>query len=758
MPLVVAFVIASLVAHAVGAAGEPVAPWLGLVACAALAVAMRRRGVGVLAALACCAAAGGARGAAHRWQTAACTAALLDEARRDSIVVVPEVDAATGDRVPGLASLPGCALRVNVRARASLVGGEGYRVTAPLREGTRRPIAMLGDARALAGAGHAMARLRARAARRIDARFGADAPLVRALVIADVHDLDDAMRDRWARAGLVHALSVSGLHVGIVFGTLVLAARAARAPPARAAALAVAGLGAYVLVIGAPPPAVRAAVMAGAVAAARARQRPVSPWAAIALGAWVPVFVDPAVPLDLGWQLSVGGIATLQCAGVATRRLALSGSSWRPRLGRELLTGVIASIAATPLVAWHMGLVSLVAPITNIAAAPLFTLAQPTLFLTLLLDPLGPPAVIAAAAARPMLALLDGVAAVGARPSWSAMAVTPTLLETVLGGVLIVAGLAAVARRHAGPPLVVGALATTILVWTPVLPASDARALELHVLDVGQGDALALRTPRGRWMLIDAGPGPPVAPDAGRRVIIPHVRRLGGSVAALVLTHADLDHIGGAASLVSRLAPERLVEPAFVATSGAYGVLLDSAEVTGVRWTAARQGQVLDLDGVAVRVLGPDADWLAAQTGPNDASTILRVEYGDIRILLVGDAERAQEAHLLERLGPDALRADVLKVGHHGSRTSSTDAFLDAVRPRVALVSVGRDNAYGHPSPSVLAALAARHIAVFRTDVSGTLVLRTDGRTVTVRTASGTWSPTRSDHDDADGGGASSPR
>jgi competence protein ComEC len=758
VPLVVAFVLASLVGHATGAAGAALAPWLGAAALCALVVTGRPRGVGVLVALAACALAGVGCGAAHRWQETACTTALLDEARRDSVVVVPEVDAVAGDRVPGHASLAWCTLRVNVRAGATLTGGEGYHVTAPLREGTRRPIAVLGDPRALPDAGDAIARLRARAARRIDARFGTDAPLVRALVVADVHDLDDAMRDRWARAGLVHALSVSGLHVGIVFGALVLAARAARAPPARAAALAMLGLAAYVLVIGAPAPAVRAAVMAGAVAAARARQRPVSPWAAIALGAWVPVLFDAAVPLDLGWQLSVGGIATLQCAGAAVTRLALSGGGWRPKLGRELLTGAIASIAAAPLVAWHMGLVSLVAPLTNIAAAPLFTLAQPTLFLALLLDPLGPPATIAAAAARPVLFLLDGVAKVGAAPAWSAVAVTPTLADVVLGGAIVVAGLASVARRHVGPPLVAGALAAALLVWTPVLPRPGAGALELHVLDVGQGDALALRTPRGRWILVDAGPGPPVAPDAGRRVVIPHVRRFGGAVAALVLTHADLDHIGGATTLVTRLGPERLVEPGFLAATGAYDALLDSADAHGVRWTAARPGLALDLDGVAVRVLAPDADWLATQSGPNDASTILRVEYGDVRLLLVGDAERAQEAHLLERLGPDALRADVLKVGHHGSRTSSTDAFLDAVRPRVALVSVGRGNTYGHPAPSVLAALAARGVAVFRTDVSGTLVLRTDGRTLSVRTATGTWSPSSSERDDRVGGGASSVR
>ena len=228
-------------------------------------------------------------------------------------------------------------------------------------------------------------------------------------------------------------------------------------------------------------------------------------------------------------------------------------------------------------------------------------------------------------------------------------------------------------------------------------------------------------------------------------------------MAALVLTHADLDHVGGAASLLAALEPATLVEPGFLARSAEYRAILDSAQVHGVTWRAARAGLALDLDGVRLRVLAPDSAWTAEQTGPNDASTILRVEYGDVSMLLVGDAERAQEAHLLDVLPVDALRADVLKVGHHGSRTSSTAPFLDAVAPTLALVSVGRSNRYGHPSPGVLAALAARGATVLRTDVAGTVVLRTDGRSLHVVTATRTWTQ-RPSRTAAPAGAAPSPR
>ena len=762
MPLVVALVIVSLLGHAVGAAGA--GAWLGAAVVGAVAWAMRGRGVGVVAALVVVAGAGAVRASADRWRDAACARALRDPSAPLVVEVVPEVDARPGDRVPGRVRLPWCALPVSIRARVAVTGGLAYTARTPLAEGTRRLVAELREPRGVARSHDALARWRAAAARRIDERFGADAPLVRALVVADVHDLDDAMRTRWARAGLVHALSVSGLHVGIVASALELVARAARLPAARASFAAAAGVLAYVALIGFPAPAVRAGVMFAVAAGAKARQRPTSAWAVIALGGWLPVLVDPAVPLDLGWQLSVGGIAVLQCAGTACQRLGLEGGAWRTKLSRELLTGVLASAASAPLVAWHMGLVSLVAPLANIAAAPLFTVLQPTLFLALLLDPVAPAARLVAAAAVPVLRALDGVAAVAARPRWAAVEVAPSFAAAVLAGVVVAAGLAAVVRRHAGPPLAVAAGATAMLVWLPLLPplpglgAARPGALELHVLDVGQGDALALRTPAGRWVLVDAGPGPPIAPDAGRRVVLPHVRRIGGDVAALVLTHADLDHVGGAPSLLAALEPDRLVEPGFLAASGPYAAVLDSARAHGVRWERARPGLALDLDGVRLRVLAPDSAWVASQRGPNDASTILRVEYGEHAFLLVGDAEAGQERELLASLPPGALRADVLKLGHHGSRTSTTVPFLDAVRPRLALVSVGRGNRYGHPSPSVLAALAARGVPVFRTDVSGALVVRTDGRALTVTHAAGTWSLPSSAHAVAARGGASSGR
>ena len=152
-----------------------------------------------------------------------------------------------------------------------------------------------------------------------------------------------------------------------------------------------------------------------------------------------------------------------------------------------------------------------------------------------------------------------------------------------------------------------------------------------------------------------------------------------------------------------------------------------------------RPGTSHTIDGIAFDFLAPDSAWAAARDDPNDASTVVRLRVGVHRFLFMGDAESGEERWLLERLGPDALQATVLKVGHHGSRTSTSEAFLEAVRPRLALVSVGANNSYGHPNPEVMQRLAAQGATVLRTDQLGTVILRTDGEQLEVEAAGHRW-------------------
>ena len=629
----------------------------------------------------------------------------------------------------GACAMPGGIALATGRARA----GERIRVRGRAVVDGRRVRVL--DGRLIATRpGSVAARWRASTGASLDTLFGANAALARALLIADTRTISPEVRDRYAAAGLVHILSISGLHVAIIAGAVALALRAARLR-ARATALGTATLvGVYVALLGAPPPAVRSAVMLLATNGSSLLQRPTSPWALLAAGALLPLLIDPRAVADPGWALSVSGMAALIPAPVIHRRLGISGGI-RGAIAQALITSTVASIVTAPLVAWYFGRLSLIAPLANLAAAPVIGLAQPMLFLALLLAPVKPLASLVADAASPLLLGLDMIARVAAAIPFAAIEVAPTLAGAMLAGVAVAAFVAALLGRYPGRPLVIAGAALTATAWLPLVPRRSTD-VELHVIDVGQGDAVAVRTGRGRWIVMDAGRAWRGG-DAGRMAVIPYLRREGGDVAAFILSHPHADHAGGAASLVAALRPAQYLDGAYVLSSEPYRRSLAAARSRSVPWRRVRPGDTIHVDDVRLRILAPDSAWMAGIADPNEASVVAMIEVGAVRFLLSGDAEREEEQWLVERYG-DALRADVLKLGHHGSATSSTPVFLDAVRPRVAIASVGAGNGYGHPGPAVLASLVQRGASVYRTDRDGSVVVRTDGRSVSVSTG-GRW-------------------
>ena len=582
-----------------------------------------------------------------------------------------------------------------------------------------------------------LSQVRARAARSIDRTFGDDAPLARALLIADQRQIPTEMRDRYAAAGLVHMLSISGLHVAVIAAAMELLFQVARMSRRASLLGAFVATGVYVAVIGAPPPALRSAAMLGVAMAARLAQRPTSPWAAWAIGAFVPL-VSPRTMLDVGYQLSVLGMCALVAAGSLWRRhLASRIEGWKGNVSRELLTSLVACAVTAPLVAWVFGRLSLIAPISNLIAAPIITLAQPVLFLALLLAPVGALARFCAQAVHPLLLAFDWIASSAATIPGAAITVTTTLptavLAAVAAGALVLACVSRFPSRHA----ITGIAALAAMSSLPAIPLTRGGDVELHVLDVGQGDAILLRTDAGRWVLFDAGPAWRGG-DAGRSTILPYILRRGGALEAFVLSHPHTDHVGGAASVLGAMRPHAYWDAAFAGGSDAYGLSLAAARKQGIAWRRVHPGDSVLIDRVSVTFLAPDSSWTVGLNDPNLASTIALVRFGVVRFLLVGDAELAEEEWLLEH-HRDELRADVLKVGHHGSSTSSSDAFLASVHPDVAVISVGAANKYGHPSADVLRALSLVGAEVLRTDEAGTVIVRTDGEHIEIETGRGRW-------------------
>lgn len=269
------------------------------------------------------------------------------------------------------------------------------------------------------------------------------------------------------------------------------------------------------------------------------------------------------------------------------------------------------------------------------------------------------------------------------------------------------------------------ALLNAGILLAPRLLRSRSAELRVVFLDVGQGDSCVIQTPSGRVVVVDAGNrSPDGKDDMGRRVVAPYLRSQGVQrIDLLVLTHPDSDHIGGAVALLDRLPVGML------ATNGQDGQpgqkeVAERAKSLSVPIHHARQGETIDLGGgVAALVLAPIGG--DANEPTNTRSVVIRLTYRNASLLLTGDADAAEEGRIL--LSGALSATQLLKVGHHGSRTSTTDPFLRRAAPKIAVISAGKRNAYGHPAASTLERLKKQGTRVFRTDKEGAILCATNG-------------------------------
>lgn len=261
--------------------------------------------------------------------------------------------------------------------------------------------------------------------------------------------------------------------------------------------------------------------------------------------------------------------------------------------------------------------------------------------------------------------------------------------------------------------------------------------LRVTFLDVGQGDAAVIQTPDGRVALIDGGGYPGTderdGDDPGNRIVVPFLRSQGiQAVDLIVPTHPDDDHVQGLVAVTQQMPVRAAWISGFDGKSAAYGRLLDEIKTRKIPVQIVRRGQRFSLGKATLEILHPAENPIEGTRSPtNDNSIVLRLIYGKTRILFTGDAEEAAEKTLFQS-GAD-LRTDVLKVGHHGSRWSTSDPFLAAVRPKAAVISSGSHNVYGHPSKEVLTRLKRQKIRTFRTDTHGATTVETEGKTVRIR-------------------------
>lgn len=563
--------------------------------------------------------------------------------------------------------------------------------------------------------------------------------------------------DDFRTAGLSHVVAISGWHIAMLGAVMsALLSGLSRRPRSVLVLLAIAS---YAVLAGASPGILRAAVMASVVIIARESGRRGQAAAALSLTCAGLLILDPKTITDIGFQLSAAATAGLLAWAAPLRdRLARRLPQQTPGWLLEALAVSLAAQAATlPIVLFHFGRLSLVAPLANLLVAPL---VAPAMLLTAVcvvcgaIIALGVPGLVLAPVTLVSALVIGAMVEIGRLTAGLPYAnvelpepfnMLGALASALAISLAVLRGRGRLRRSDERPKrttnarsgwltprrtaAVGGAVAMSVLLVVVTLARPDGR-LHVTALDVGQGDAILVQGPTGGRVLIDAGPDP----DRLLALLDARIPAWDRRLDVVVLTHPHEDHVAGLALLLRRYRIGAIVE------SGMTGVGAGDAayrrELSGAGRTTklVSAGDRLWLDGIRMDVVWPRSIGVASATPQsgkeiNNTSIMLELGYGARRMLLTGDLEEEVDPILLadglaERAGD---RLDVLKVSHHGSRTATSDAFVKELRPRVALISVGSGNTYGHPSPATLARLESVGARVLRTDVDGVIDVSTDG-------------------------------
>lgn len=599
-----------------------------------------------------------------------------------------------------------------------------------------------------------------------------EAGLASGILIGLRDRVDRDLAAAFTAVGASHVVAISGWNIAIVAATLgALAGRVARRRRAVLTALAIL---AYVVFVGASPSVVRAAAMAGVVLLARELGRPSRAAAAIGWAVALLLLVDPRLVDDVGFRLSALATAGLITWGTPlTARLAgPAPGRLRAWLAESLGVSLAAQLATLPIVALEFGRLSIVSPVVNLGVVPLVAPAMAAGALALVAGGValaGVPALLGALGGLPAWALLSvivGLVRAGASLPFASVDLAAPWDAAVAvasaGGIVLAdrrlrrpAGAPRLATGAAGAPaarparparrraearglawsanrLVAGGLVAAIAALAIAVVHRPDGIPRLTILDVGQGDAILVEGGRGGRLLVDGGPDPGRLLVALDERLPPWDRRID----VVILSHPHEDHAAGLAALLDRYAVERVLEPGMAGPGPGYAALEAGLTGRAIERGLLSTGDRLAVDDISLRVLWPDPGSVPLEppdggTGINNVSIVLLGESGRHRFLLTGDIEEEIDPVILARGLPEI---EVLKVAHHGSRTSSTVSFLEAVRPRLAVVSSGRGNPYGHPAPATVERIEAGGARVLRTDTDGTVEIELGPGRIRVRT------------------------
>ena len=567
-------------------------------------------------------------------------------------------------------------------------------------------------------------RLRARVSRGMaPGLHGERRAVIAGIVLGEDEGLSQSLRASFRASGLYHLLAVSGQNVALIAGGAIMLAYLVGLSRLVGEVLALGAIGGYVLAVGWQPSVVRAGIAGALASLAWLASRPGDRWYFLLLGAALLLAWSPYSLLDAGFQLSFAAVAAIFIAVPRLQR-TLAGYPVPRSLAETVAVSGACGIATAPILLTQFGVVPLYSIPANALAAPVVAPLLGIALVTAIVAPVAPPVAVVLAWANGWLAAyLAGCARlVGGLPYAAVSARTALAVAAVILGAAYLIARAGFPR---GPRLAAIVLAAALVaggwrLYGGASPPTPPHGLRITFLDVGQGDGALLQVPGGA-VLVDEGP--PEADMAGQ------LRRLGvKTISMIVLTHPQRDHVGGAANVLDELRVGTVLDPAIPSHSEDERSALSAARSHGVRVITARAGESFRVGALRLDVEWPDGPGPPGDD-PNNHAIVLVASYGKTDALFTADAESDVTGHL--HLPP----VEILKVAHHGSADPGLTDELEQLRPRIAVISVGAHNDYGHPSPGTVATLSAvPGLALYRTDRNGRVIVESDGRRISVRT------------------------
>ena len=561
------------------------------------------------------------------------------------------------------------------------------------------------------------------------------APIAKALLVGYKLDLDSESKSAFARAGLSHIMAVSGLHVGFIvapFWIIIPYFWTKKHGSIIGLSILVIILFCYAGITGFSPSVLRASVMAFFLSYGKLFHKVNNSINLTAAAAICLLMVNPAQLFDIGFQLSFSAVLIiLLILPVIQNKLPYwIRTRWYGTPIMVVIVSLVVQFGLYPLQAYYFGEISLVSPIANALFVPLLGIVVPLSLIALFLSAILP--ILGFIVNYPSLLFLGWMNDfVNLAATWSWAWTTASLNSSLIFilWLFLVLGISSSQISALRWKLFIGFLSTTCFILSlNLLQQLKPAKLTVTFFDVGQGDAALLQTPNNNHILIDAGVWSP-GYNSGKSIILPHLQSAGiDKLDAIILSHPHADHIGGIIDLINEIPVDVIYNSGYEYESNLYQSYMELASIKSIPVKTLTSGDTLNLDAAMLfLVLGPDGN--VYNSDPNEHSVVLNVIYGESEFLFTGDAGEEQEERLIHTY-QNLLDTDLLKVGHHGSRTSSSIPFLNIVTPEIAIVSLAERNRFRHPHKEALSRLHQTQSELLFTSLEKAIIFESDGTSI----------------------------